>query len=269
MSAITWAISLDNMHFIFLFSDTLASSLEPLECPKFDASLLANLPFTILLDLLELSGLLNEGHRSSFSHNGTLQNSESLTCNFNYRGFLKPLDADSNESKYSNDPATVKHSNEIFHQSDKLCESSTLLENTNGTSMPSVSPQDDEATMKNGMPEITSIVEPVVKVCALKSLTVLLSSNAFLETLTAEVYTQTSPSSKEHSQQRLNSFQILLKSMVSYTVLPSPFKRVVTLRDLERAQSVLIRIPSSGHSSRKIEAEKKVGPEGNTHSEYL
>lgn len=268
-------LSSNKLHFLFLFSDTLASSLESLECPKFDASLLANLSFQILLDLLALSGLLNEAHGSSFGHNGTHQNSENLTGSVNYRGFSKPIDADCNESRNSHNPATVRHSNfpkenkEIFHHRNKLCESSTLLENTNAASIPSVSSQDDEMSVKNRKSEITSIVEPVVKVCALKSLTVLLSSNALLETLTTEVCTKTSPSSEEHSPERLNSLQTLLKSLVSYAVLPSPFKRVVTLRDLERAQNVLIRMPSSVSSNRQIAAEKKAAPEGNTHTESL
>lgn len=229
----------------------------------------------MLHDLLALSGLFNEGHGSSFSHNSTVESSESLTCSINYRGNQKPLDADSFVSINSNDPATVRHSNvpkgskETVHHIDKFCKSSTLLEDSNGASIPPVSSQDDEASVENRETRITSTVEPVVKVCALKSLTVLLSSNALLETLTTEVCTKTFPSSEEHSQERLNSLQTLLKSMVSYAVLPSPFKRVVTLRDLERAQSVLIRMPSSVHSNRKTAAEKKAASEGNTYSRYL
>lgn len=261
-------------HFVFLFSDTLASSLEPMEGPKFDASLLANIPFKVLHDLLALSGIFNEGRGSSFSHNGTVKKSESLTCNVNYSGNQKFLDADSFVSVNSNDPATVRNSNvpkgnkETVHHSDKLCER-TLLEDSNGASIPPVSSQGDEASVENRETKITSIIDPVVKVCALKSLTVLLSSDALLETLTTEVCTKTFPLSEEHSQERLNSLQTLLKSMVSYAVLPSPFKRVVSLRDLERAQSVLVRMPSSVHCNRKTAAEKKAASEGNTYSRYL
>lgn len=243
----------------FPSSDTLASSLEPLEALKFDACLLANLPFEILLDLLALSGLLSERNGLNFHYKATLENSEALTSN--NEGLQRPLDADSNGTKDFIDPSTVRHTSvdsknkEIFHRSDKLYKRST-------STVPSVSLQDNIATRRNSKPEMTIIVKPLLEVCALKSLTVLLSSNGLLETLTTEVYIQTSPSSEEHSQHKLNSLQTLLRSMVSYAVLPSPFKGVVSLRDLERVQSVLMRKPSSIYSNREVAVERKAASEG-------
>lgn len=246
----------------------MASSLEPLEALKFDAHLLANLPFEILLDLLALSGLLSERNGSNFHHYSTLENSESLTRNNG--GLQKPLDADSNGTRDSNDPYRVRHATvdgenkDILHQSDRLYERPTLLQNTSSDTVPSVPLQDNIATRRNSCskPEMTSIVKPLLEVSALKSLTVLLSSNGLLETLTTEVYVQTSTSSKEHSQQKLNLLQTLLRSMVSYAVLPSPFKGVVILRDLERVQSVLMRMPSSIYSDREVAVERKAASEG-------
>lgn len=246
----------------------MASSLEPLEALKFDARLLANLPFEILLDLLALSGLLSERNGSNFHHYSTLENSESLTRNNG--GLQKPLDADSNGTRDSNDPYRVRHATvdgenkDILHQSDRLYERPTLLQNTSSDTVPSVPLQDNIATRRNlcSKPEMTSIVKPLLEVSALKSLTVLLSSNGLLETLTTEVYVQTSTSSKEHSQQKLNLLQTLLRSMVSYAVLPSPFKGVVILRDLERVQSVLMRMPSSIYSNREVAVERKAASEG-------
>lgn len=237
----------------------MASSLEPLKAPNFDASLLANLPFNILLDLLALSGLLDEGQGSSFNSNGTVEKSESSTNDIKYTGSQKRLDVDSNEARTYNNPSTVRQSNvqdhnkEISDHSNRLSDSSTLLQNTNNV-----------ASVLNSKPEITSLVEPVLKVSALKSLTVLLGSNTLLETLTTDVCTESSPLDEEHPQQRLNSLQTLLRSLVSYAVLPSPFQRVVTLRDLERAQSVLIRMASSVHCDKKVAVESKAASEGNT-----
>lgn len=247
----------------------MASSLEPLEAQKFDACLLANIPFEILLDLLALSGLLlSERNGSNFNHYSTLMNSNSVTRNSG--GLQKPLDADSNGARDSNDPSTVRHATvdsgnkDISHQSDKLYEQSILLQNAIGGTAPSVPLQDNFATRRNtcSKPEMTSIVKPLLEVCALKSLTVLLSSNGLLETLTTEVYIQTSTSSEEHSQQKLNLLQILLRSMVSYAVLPSPFKGVVILRDLERAQSVLMRMPSSIYTNREVAVVRNAASEG-------
>ena len=249
----------------------MASSLEPLEALKFDAHLLANLPFETLLDLLALSGLLSETNGSNFHHSSTLEYSESLTLDNG--GLQKPLDADLNGTRGSNDSSTVRHATvdgenkDAPHQSDKLYERSTLLQNTNSGTVPSVPLRDNIATMGNtcSKPEMTSIVKPLLEVCALKSLTVLLGSNGLLETLTTEVYIQTSTSSKEHSQQKLNLLQTLLRSMVSYAVLPSPFKGVVILRDLERVQSVLMRMPSSMYSNREVAVERKAASEGCMH----
>ena len=249
----------------------MASSLEPLEALKFDAHLLANLPFEILLDLLALSGLLSEQNGSDVHHYSTLEYSESLTLDNG--GLQKPLDADLNGTRDSNDPSTVRHTTldgeneDILHRSDKLYERSTLLQNTNSGTVPSVNLQNNIATGRNtcGKPEMTSIVKPLLEVCALKSLTVLLSSNGLLKTLTSEVYIQSSTSSEEHSQQKLNLLQTLLRSMVSYAVLPSPFKGVVILRDLERVQSVLMRMPSSIYSKREVAVERKAASEGYMH----
>ena len=237
-----------------------------MEAPKFDARLLANFPFEMLLDLLALSGLLSERNCSHFCRYSTLENSESLTGNNG--GLQNPLDAGSNGTRDSNDLSTVRHASvdsekkEIVHQSDKLYEQSTLLQNTNSGTVPSVPLQDNIATRKNSKPEMTSIVKSLLEVCALKSLTVLLSSNGLLETLTTEVYIQTSTSSEEHSQKKLNLLETLLRSMVSYAVLPCPFKRVVSLRDLERVQSVLLRMPSSIYSNREVAVERKAVSEG-------
>lgn len=253
----------------------MASSLEPLEALKFDACLLANIPFEILLDLLALSGLLSERNGSNFHHYSTLKNSDSLARNNG--GLQKPLDADSNGTRDPNDPSTVRHATvdsenkDIFHQSDKLYERSTLLQKTNSGSVPSVPLQDNVVTRRNTCrkPEMTSIVKSLLEVCALKSLTVLLSSNGLLETLTTEVYIQTSTSSEEHSQQKLNLLKTLLRSMVSYAVLPSPFKGVVILRDLERVQSVLMRMPSSKYSNREVAVERKAASEGYVQFSYV
>ena len=252
----------------FQSSDTLASSLEPLEALKFDACLLANIPFEILLDLLALSGLLSERNGLNFNHFSTLKNNDSVTRNSG--GLQNPLDADTDGTRDFNDPSTVRHvtvdseNKDIFHQSDKLYKQSILLQNANSDTVASVPLQDIIATRRNtcSKPEMTSIVKPLLEVCALKSLTVLLSSNGLLETLTTEVYIQTSTSSEEHSQQKLNLLQTLLRSMVSYAVLPSPFKGVVILRDLERVQSVLMRMPSSIYSNREVAVERKAASEG-------
>lgn len=252
----------------------MASSLEPLEALKFDAHLLANLPFEILLDLLALSGLLSEGNGSNSPRYSTLENSELLT--HNNAGLQEPLDTDSDGVRGSDDPFIVRltsgdsEDKENLHQSDKLYERSALLQNTNSGTVQSVPLQDNVATRKS-KPEMTSVVEPLLKVCALKSLTVLLSSNGLLETLTTEVYIQTSTSSEEHSQQKLNLLQTLLRNMVSYAVLPSPFTRVVSLRDLERVQSVLMRVhvPSSIYSNREVAVKRGAALEGYMQFLYL
>lgn len=263
----------------------MASSLDPVEPPKFDASLLVDLPFRILLDLLTLSGLLNAEEDSSLDNHGT-----GLETSLSDSG--KSLNADSDEMGHemwmSGECFVAKHSiiqaedvdapiEETQYQSknkgndsDGGTESSTLFHSTcsvrrqgNSERSQAACLQDSVASIKSSRPpDIASIVEPVLKVCALKSLTVLLGSNTLLETLSIDVYTKNSALSEEISQQGLNYMQTLLRSMVSYTVLPSPFRRVVTLMDLERTQSVLIRAVPSVYFNKKIAVERKAFTEG-------
>ena len=266
----------------FLSSDTLYSSVEPLEPPKFDASLLADIPFRILLDLLTLSGLCNVEKDQNFE--------KSL------KGSDKMLGGDSNEVMTSADCSTMvfasgqvgdvtTRNGETFCQSkNKANESEKVLEGASEadakaahinsqseSSRPFHDTSDDKrkeisqdgvSSVKSNKLGTAGSVEPVVKVCALKSLTVLLGSNTLLETLMCDLYIENSSSSEELSQQRLNCMQTLLRSMVSYTVLPSPFRRVVTLMDLERSQSVLIRAVPSVIASKKVEVQRKASSEG-------
>lgn len=257
-----------NKIFSFLCSDTLYSSLEPLEPPKFDASLLADIPFTLLLDLLALSGLWNVEKDQNFEKSS--KGSE--------RG-------DSNEVMTSADSFTMVHSSvqggdvtapnkETFCQSKNKANESEKVLVTASEAGPKAAhsdrqsenskeiSQDGVSSVKSNKPDPIGSVEPVLKVCALKSLTVLLGSNRLLETLTSDLYTENSSSSEQLSQQRLNCMRILLRSMVSYTVLPSPFRRVVTLMDLERSQSVLVRAVPSVNASKKVEVHRKTSSEG-------
>ena len=242
-----------------------------MEPPKFDASLVADIPFTLLLDLLALSGLWNVEKDQNFAKSS--------------KGSDKMLNEDSNEEMTSSDSSTMVQSSvqvgdvtapnkETFcqsknkaHESEKVLvdasEAGGIAAHSNGESESSKEiSQDGVSLVKSNKPDPICSVEPVLKVCALKSLTVLLGSNTLLETLTSDLYTENSSSSEELSQQRLNCMEILLRSMVSYTVLPSPFRRVVTLTDLERSQSVLIRAVPSVNASKKIEVHRKTSSEG-------
>ena len=244
------------------------SSLEPLEPPKFDASLLADIPFTLLLDLLALSGLWNVEKDQNFEKSS--KGSE--------RG-------DSDEVMTSTDSFTMVHlsaqvgdvtapNKETFCQSKNKANESEKVLVTASEAGPKAAhsdrqsenskeiSQDGVSSVKSNKLDPIGSVEPVLKVCALKSLTVLLGSNTLLETLTSDLYTENSSSTEELSQQRLNCMQILLRSMVSYTVLPSPFRRVVTLMDLERSQSVLVRAVPSVNASKKVEVHRKTSSEG-------
>ena len=270
-----------------LSSDILASSLEPLEPPKFDASLLADLPFSILLDLLAISGLLN------VEQDSTSGNSDAIEKSSGHLQKHLPVDVDLKDVWSSSANSQAKHSNmqaenadedknkendsecvQVIFSSEKVSkEADSNLQSENSTSFVNTSTSSikkqesslwpaSQTFSISSLSDITSVVEPIVKVCALKSLTVLLSSNTLLEILTTDVYTENSSSSEEYSQQRLNCMQTLLRSMVSYSVLPSPFRKVVNLMDLERAQNVLIRTVPSVCSSENVAVDKKAFSEG-------
>lgn len=244
-----------------------------MEPRKFDARLLADIPFELLLDLLALSGLSKVKQNQYVGKN--LKDSE------------KAFGGDSNMCMTSGNDCTQTHSRVQAGDPTALIEE-TCGQNKKETNEPeklqgSVSEgsvDDDSRQSENSnrressdsfqtqsplnsvKADSTGAVQSVLKVFALKSLTVLLRSNDLLETLTADVYAGNSPSAEELSQQRLNCMQMLLSSIVFYTVLPSPFKRVVSLTALERAQSVLMRAVPSVSSDRKHVLDSKPSPEG-------
>lgn len=236
----------------------MASSLEPLQPQKLNASLLADLPPSLLLDLLKISGLLSESQDSSFGKNNGLEkscrnvqgagNGDSTTLSLGKDLNTESGDTeetDNQDKKNEKDVDSVKtaYFDSVSYQST----SEAKMQRSSAGSWDSVLSESD----------ITSIFEPLVKVCAMKSLAVLLTSNKLLETLSPDVYTENCSLSGENSEQMFDCMQTLLRSMVSYSVLPSPFRKVVTLMDMERAQSVLLKVVPATYAAMNPEVEKK------------
>ena len=242
----------------------MASSLEPLQPQKLNSSLLADLPPSILLDLLKISGLLSENQDSSFDKNNGLKkscrnlqgagngdsNREWISTTLSLGKDLNTESGDTEETdnqdkKKEKDVDSVKttYVDPVSFQST----SEPKMERSSARSWDSLLSESD----------ITSIFEPVVKVCAMKSLAVLLTSNKLLGTLSPDVYTENCPLSGENSEEMFDCMQTLLRSMVSYSVVPSPFRKVITLMDLERAQSVLLKVVPTTYAATNPEVEKK------------
>lgn len=242
----------------------MASSLEPLQPQKLNASLLADLPPSLLLDLLKISGLLSESQDSSFGKNNGLEKScrnvQGAGNGDSKRKWISTTlslgkdlntesgdteETDNQDKKNEKDVDSVKtaYFDSVSYQST----SEAKMQRSSAGSWDSVLSESD----------ITSIFEPLVKVCAMKSLAVLLTSNKLLETLSPDVYTENCSLSGENSEQTFDCMQTLLRSMVSYSVLPSPFRKVVTLMDLERAQSVLLKVVPATYAAINPEVEKK------------
>ena len=252
--------------FRFFSSDTLYSSLEPLEPAKFDASLVDNLPFGLLLDLLVLSGLKQDDSEKTFSDVSTESLFSHIDSSFKdssveEKGFIPPDEKTLGQSK---DQAT-----ETGNDDKKETECSRSFEGSivperegSNDSFQHVVSHHSGTSMITNEPGTTCFIGPVLKVSALKSLSVLLGSNAMLETLTADLHTGNYLADKDFFQQRLHCLKTLLRSMVSHTILLSPFGRVVTLMDLERAQSVLMQQLPSLNSSKQSTASIKGLSEG-------
>ena len=243
---------------LFLCSDILASSLEPLEPPKFDASLLADIPFKVLLALLTISGLLNVEQDLRFEKSIRDSQVTAKLPNEQAEDQVNENDSENLQVAFS----LTKGMKAAGNNTETFYDNSDGSRQGSSDGLQSAHSQDSVTAIKRSSSDITGILEPLLKVCALKSLTVLLGSNTLLETLTSDVYTKNSLSSKDLSEQRLNCMQLLLRSMVSCAVLPSPLRRVVTLMDLERAQSVLTRIVPSVYFNKNITVDKKDFSEG-------
>lgn len=103
--------------------------------------------------------------------------------------------------------------------------------------------QESVVSVKSCESELERVAESVIKVCALKTLIVLMKSNKFFETLATNESGITrflDRESSEENQEMLNVSQTLMRRIVGCAVRPSPVKRVVSLRELERAQTVLL-----------------------------
>ncbi|XP_068741343.1 probable E3 ubiquitin-protein ligase HERC1 [Montipora capricornis] len=244
-----------------LYSDTLYSSLEPLEPAKFDASLVDNLPFGLLLDLLVLSGLKQDDSEKTFSDVSTESLFSHIDSSFKdssveEKGFIPPDEKTLGQSK---DQATETGNDDKKETGCSRSFEGSIVPEREGSndSFQHVVSHHSGTSMITNEPGTACFIGPVLKVSALKSLSVLLGSNAMLETLTADLHTENYLADKDFFQQRLHCLKTLLRSMVSHTILLSPFGRVVTLMDLERAQSVLMQQLPSLNSSKQSTASIK------------
>ena len=239
-----------------------------MEPARFDASLLAEIPYSSLRDLLVLSGLQPIESEKTFCEDSIGDNNTSLT-DFSVedkdvtapseatlgRCLKKPIEREKDQVIGSE---LTDNKMSDFSRSFQDCV--PMKKGCSDTIQPrSFHPLTTENSCQ---PDATKFIEPVLKMSALKSLSVLLGSNTVLRTLTADVYNENTPPDEDFSQQRLNCVRTLLKSMVSHTVLPSPFRRIVTLMDLERAQNVLTRQLPSRNSSKQSTINSKASSEG-------
>ena len=133
---------------------------------------------------------------------------------------------------------------------------SNALQNTRAlqdvsTASPSKLSQESLRALRRNKTEMSCVIESVMKVSALKSLVVLLSPSKLLEALSSEDSCESSFEREEERSAMQDALQSLLKSMVWCAVMPSPLKKVVTLSDLERAQSVLMKTALLGVCEKK------------------
>lgn len=230
-----------------------------MEPARFDASLLAEIPYSSLRDLLVLSGLQPIESEKTFCEDSIGDNNTSLT-DFSVEDKDVTAPSEATLGRCLKKPIEREKDQVIGSELTDNEMSDFCMQRCSDTIQPrSFHPLTTENSCQ---PDATKFIEPVLKMSALKSLSVLLGSNTLLRTLTADVYNENTPPDEDFSQQRLNCVRTLLKSMVSHTVLPSPFRRIVTLMDLERAQNVLTRQLPSRNSSKQSTINSKASSEG-------
>lgn len=239
-----------------------------MEPARFDASLLAEIPYSSLRDLLVLSGLQPIESEKTFCEDSIGGKNTSLT-DFSVKDKDVTASSEAALGRCFKRP-TGRENDQVIgseltdnEMSDFSRSIQDCVPKKKGGS-DTIQPRSFHSltTENSCQPDATKFIEPVLKMSALKSLSVLLGSNTLLRTLTADVYNENSPPDEDLSHQRLNCVRTLLKSMVSHTVVPSPFRRIVKLMDLERAQNVLTRQLPSWNSSKQSTISSKASSEG-------
>uniref|UniRef100_A0A6Q2WPS0 HECT-type E3 ubiquitin transferase n=1 Tax=Esox lucius TaxID=8010 RepID=A0A6Q2WPS0_ESOLU len=212
-------------------SDILLSSLEPCDVPQYDVSQFRGLKPSVLLDLIFLTGLLEEQEESRwYGAAGKGTGRIRKRCSSEGRSFPRS----ELERRLDEDITRVMMDNDIEE-----------------------APQTPSSQQTKPQPDIFSLELRAVRVSylllgALKSLAVILSCGKFTDMLLVPKH------------QDLISIvvilrsvlQFVMRSMVKWAVRPCPIKQSVSLTDLERAQIMIFkgalnRLQDKGPTDRK------------------
>lgn len=201
--------------FVLLYSDTLVSKIDPVETNAFDASQIKELTPDILTDLVALTEL---GVDSSDFH----------SCH---------KAKDENEKSDSKDSSTAKSSYSVIATTD-----------TDGKSLSRVPSVEINLSRASSLSlcssELDGVIGSLIKTCALKALAVLINNSRIMDQLVLN----------RNDCEMIEVLKKVMNCMVGCAVLPSPVRRVVNLGELERAQTVLLKMAST--SSKKIEQKE-------------
>ncbi|MGH0184836.1 UNVERIFIED_CONTAM: hypothetical protein FKN15_017450 [Acipenser sinensis] len=233
-------------------SDTPLSSLEPCEVPQLDVARFKGLKPSVLLDLICLTGVLEEEENHISRRAPKKSNSES-----SQRSEL--------EKRLDEDIARV------MMGEDGCPEAVTALDSIETTTIPAeakVTKKDCLTTSKENVnehegnlnsqansrtdlfsSELRAVQVSYLLLGALKSLAVILSCGKFADMLLIpklEASSQNQPETAKalisvENRELRSVLQFLVRSMVKWAVRTCPIKQVVSLSDLERAQIMIFK----------------------------
>nr|XP_015195044.1 PREDICTED: probable E3 ubiquitin-protein ligase HERC1 isoform X5 [Lepisosteus oculatus] len=229
-------------------SDTPLSSLEPCEVPQLDVTRFRGLKPSVLLDLICLTGVLEE-------QDGHIQRASKKSCpeGGQQSELERRLDEDIARVMMDEEgcrvTATAMNSenttaSELLWEKKSLEETKEIRVEQEGSSCPQTVIQTDLSSS-----ELHAIRVSYLLLGALKSLAVILSCGKYADMLLVpkfESACQSSPDFSKHLSRMENTelqsvLQFLVRSMVKWALKSCPIKKTLSLADLERAQVMLFK----------------------------
>uniref|UniRef100_H3AIW9 B30.2/SPRY domain-containing protein n=1 Tax=Latimeria chalumnae TaxID=7897 RepID=H3AIW9_LATCH len=231
-----------------LQSDALLSSLEPEEPPQFSASSLGLLSASTLMDLVFLSGVREEMERSGGKGCRRAELESGMKSDVE-----KSLDEDIGRAMLVEEEEEGAASVKISASIESIQKSDREVPdrgNQNQNPVQNQGVHSSHAHPVRSPPESFSLELRIIRlsylmVGAMKTLSVLLSHSQYTDLflvhrLPGASGTSSSDPARIQGLPELQSIlQFLVRSMVKRAVRPSPIKRVTSLADLERAQTMV------------------------------
>ena len=238
-------------------SDCPVSSLDAVQSTTFDPGRLDGLAPSLLLDLVALSGVDTSEQDPTPPRKTSQQDTTSLRDRNLIRDSSESVTNRTEDSKDAGaglegqtQSGVSRPETDAPIAAEQYVGGNGLTRTAGETDSPNHQPRQKTSTesfasSRSVDSELGGVADSVIKVCALKTLLVLMRAPRLFDLLAGRRNPALQPDEagrdSSSEQDLLKVLQVLVRRVVSTAALPSPIKRVVTLAELDRAQAVLLR----------------------------